>query len=97
MENWTLDDWLNDLDNCVKRGFYFETQNKIYFEISGHNAGLLRDQIKKAADEIERLRKYERVVRFIASDYIELSYEKVQWQRDDWRKRCNRVMAEESE
>jgi hypothetical protein len=49
MENWTLDDWLNDLDNCVKRG--------LYFEISGHSAGLLRDQIKKAADEIERLRK----------------------------------------
>ena len=48
MENWTLDDWLNDLDNCVKRG--------LYFEISGHSAGLLRDQIKKAADEIERLR-----------------------------------------
>ena len=47
MENWTLDDWLNDLDNCVKRG--------LYFEISGHSAGLLRDQIKKAADEIERL------------------------------------------
>ena len=49
MENWTLDDWLNDLDNCVKRG--------LYFEISGHSAGLLRDQIKKAADEIERLEK----------------------------------------
>jgi hypothetical protein len=49
MENWTLDDWLNDLDNCVKRG--------LYFEISGHSAGLLRDQIKKAADEIEQLRK----------------------------------------
>ena len=49
MENWTLDDWLNDLDNCVKRG--------LYFEISGHSAGLLRDQIKKAAGEIERLQK----------------------------------------
>ena len=49
MENWTLDDWLNDLDNCVKRG--------LYFEISGHSAGLLRDQIKKAAGEIERLRE----------------------------------------
>ena len=49
MENWTLDDWLNDLDNCVKRG--------LYFEISGQSAGLLRDQIKKAANEIEQLRK----------------------------------------
>ena len=48
MENWTLDDWLNDLDNCAKQG--------LYFEISGQSAGFLRDQIKKAADEIERLR-----------------------------------------
>ena len=47
MENWTLDDWLNDLDNCVKRG--------LYFEISGHSAGLLRDQIKKTADERRRV------------------------------------------
>jgi hypothetical protein len=53
MENWTLDDWLNDLDNCVKRG--------LYFEISGHSAGLLRDQIKKGADEIERLRRENKV------------------------------------
>ena len=48
MKNWTLDEWLNDLDDCAKQG--------LYFKISDHNAGLLRDQIKKAADEIERLR-----------------------------------------
>jgi hypothetical protein len=44
--------------------------------------------------EIDRLRKYEDTVRFIASDYIELSYEKAQWQRDDWRKRCAKTIAE---
>lgn len=49
----------------------------------------------KAADEIERLRKYEALVRFIANDYHELSYEKVQWQRDDWKKRCEKLIAED--
>jgi len=44
--------------------------------------------------EIERLKKYESVVQFIANDYVELSYEKAQWQRDDWRKRCVKTIAE---
>jgi hypothetical protein len=49
MEHWTLDDWLYDLDNCAKQG--------LYFEIGGYSAGLLRDQIKKATGEIEKLRE----------------------------------------
>jgi hypothetical protein len=32
----------------------------------------------ESADEIERLRKYERLVQFIATDYVELSHDKVQ-------------------
>lgn len=44
--------------------------------------------------EIMRLKKYEDTVRFIASDYLELSYDKAQWQRDDWRKRCRKTIAE---
>jgi hypothetical protein len=43
--------------------------------------------------EIERLRQYESTVKFIANDYVELSYEKAQWQRDDWWKRCNKTIA----
>jgi wyosine [tRNA(Phe)-imidazoG37] synthetase (radical SAM superfamily) len=50
------------------------------------------DLMEKAADEIEKLTKErdeaEAVVRFIASDYLELSHHKVEWQRNDWRKRC---------
>ena len=44
--------------------------------------------------EIDRLRKYEDTVHYIANDYIELSYDKAQWQRDDWRKRCVKTIAE---
>ena len=44
--------------------------------------------------EIKRLQQYESMVHYIANDYIELSYEKAQWQRDDWRKRCRKTIAE---
>jgi len=44
--------------------------------------------------EIKRLQKYESMVHYIASDYIELSYDKAQWQRDDWLKRCKKTIAE---
>jgi len=30
-------------------------------------------------------------VQFVATDYHELSYEKAQWQRDDWKKRAKRI------
>jgi len=45
-------------------------------------------------DEIERLNKFKDLVTFIRNDYIELSYEKAQWQRDDWKKRCVRALEE---
>jgi hypothetical protein len=48
-----------------------------------------------AHKEIERLRKYEELVRFIANDYHELSFEKAQWQRDDWKKRCWKLIQED--
>ena len=47
-------------------------------------------------DEIERLKKYEALVWFIASDYYELSHDKAKWQRDDWLKRCRRLIEEEN-
>lgn len=28
------------------------------------------------------------LIEYIAKDYIEFSYDKIQWQRDDWRKAC---------
>jgi len=56
--------------------------------------GIHEDLLYEAADEIERLREYRSVVRFIANDYYELSYDKIKWQRDDWRKRCQKVIEE---
>lgn len=47
-------------------------------------------------NEIERLKKYEELVQFIANDYHELSYEKAQWQRDDWKKRCKKLIEEDN-
>ena len=38
--------------------------------------------------EIERLQRYEKLVKFIVNDYHELSHDKAKWQRDDWKKRC---------
>jgi hypothetical protein len=34
------------------------------------------------------------MVHYIANDYIELSYDKAQCQRDDWLKRCCKTIAE---
>ena len=45
--------------------------------------------------EIARLQQYESMVHYIANDYIELSYEKAQCQRDDWLKRCRKTIAED--
>lgn len=50
--------------------------------------------IKMAIDEITRLQKYRQLVMFIANDYTELSHEKAQWQRDDWKKRCVKLQEE---
>ena len=56
------------------------------------DAMLVAKQLEK---EVERLQKYEELVKFIADDYIELSYEKAQWQRNDWRKRCEKLIKSE--
>jgi hypothetical protein len=47
-------------------------------------------------DELNRLEKYEKLVHFIADDYHELSFEKAQWQRDDWKKRCKKLIEEDN-
>lgn len=58
------------------------------------DAMLVAKQLEK---EVERLQKYEELVKFIADDYIELSYDKAQWQRNDWRKRCEKLVRSEYE
>lgn len=45
--------------------------------------------------EVERLKKYEKLVQFIANDYHELSHDKAKWQRDDWKKRCKKLIEED--
>jgi hypothetical protein len=46
--------------------------------------------------ELNSLQKYKDLVYFIANDYHELSFEKAQWQRDDWKKRCWKLIQDES-
>ena len=62
-------------------------------ELANHMA--VRDLIIDARDEIKRLEKYENLVKFILSDYHELSHDKVLWQRDDWKKRCRKLVEED--
>ena len=52
------------------------------------------DRVEKLEAEVKRLQQYESMVHYIANDYIELSYEKAQCQRDDWLKRCRKTIAE---
>lgn len=51
--------------------------------------------METASEEIVRLKRYEELVRFIADDYHELSYEKALWQRDDWKRRCRKLIEED--
>ena len=53
----------------------------------------MKQTIADKEAEIARLKQYESTVHFIANDYIELSYEKAQCQRDDWYKRCNKTIT----
>ena len=54
----------------------------------------MKQTIADKEAEIARLEQYESTVQFIANDYIELSYDKAQWQRDDWLKRCKKIITE---
>ena len=47
--------------------------------------------------ENERMREYQELIWFIANDYYELSYDKIKWQRDDWRKRCRKLIEEDND
>lgn len=51
----------------------------------------------KAAEEIRRLRKYEKMVQYIANDYWELSHDKIKWIYTDYKKRCRKLIEEDNE
>ena len=53
--------------------------------------------VSKQEKEINRLQKYKKLVQFIANDYHELSYDKAMWQRDDWQKRCRKLIEEDND
>ena len=53
--------------------------------------------LREAADEIKRLSKYETTVRRIAWDYIELSYDKVYNQRDEYIRWCRATIQEDKD
>ena len=55
--------------------------------------GLLIDA-RTRIEELEQLEKFKKLVEFIANDYHELSHDKAQWQRDDWKKRCKKLIEE---
>jgi DNA-binding transcriptional MerR regulator len=50
------------------------------------------EQAFDALHEVEKLKSAKNLCVFIATDYIELSFEKAQWQRDDWHKRCKKLV-----
>lgn len=54
----------------------------------------MKQTISDKEADIERLEQYESMIYYIVNDYIELSYEKAQWQRDDWLKRCKKIITE---
>ena len=96
-----------DYEFGMEMSFIVTTADMLEIAASGGNGseyvdivGLMENAAKELREkdaEIERLREYERLVKFIANDYIELSYEKAQCQRDDWKKRCIALQQKESE
>jgi len=54
----------------------------------------MEEEIVAIRKKIAKLEQYRDLVWFIANDSYELSYEKAQQQRDDWRKRCQRLLKE---
>jgi len=54
----------------------------------------MEEEISAIREKIAKLEQYRDLVQYIANDYLELSYEKAQQQRDDWRKRCQRLLKE---
>ena len=65
-----------------------ETREPLFSGVFGHATV---EELKEAADEIERLR---RALHIIANDYVELSHDKVRWQRDDHIKTARKALEE---
>lgn len=57
--------------------------------------GQAAKELREMDAEIERLRKYESIVKRIANDWVELSHDKILLQRDDYRRWCSEAIAED--
>ena len=85
------------MDDIVER---LKSQDELYHQ---PNFGWEIDENKieplcmDAVAEIERLRKYEQLVQFIANDYWELSHDKIKWVYTDYKKRCRKLIEEDNE
>lgn len=55
------------------------------------------DEITRLREENEKLRRYENLIKYIASEYHELSWEKVISQRDHWKKECKKLIEEDND
>lgn len=55
----------------------------------------IQNSIEIIKKELKRLSQYEQLVYFIANDYTELSYEKIEWQRNDWCKRARKLIEQD--
>lgn len=50
--------------------------------------------VAEAADELERLQKYRDMVLYIARDSVELSWDKIELQRNEYQDRCRKLRDE---
>lgn len=51
----------------------------------------------KAAEEVRRLRRYEKLVQYIASDYWELSHDKIKWLYTEYKTKCRELVQEDAQ
>ncbi len=56
---------------------------------------LIRERLD-AADEITRLRRYEKLVEYIASDYWELSHDKIRWLYTEYKEKSRKLIQEDA-
>ena len=50
-----------------------------------------KEDVDVVVNYINQLTEMKKVVEWIASDYVELSHDKVRWQRDEYIKKCKEV------
>ena len=53
------------------------------------------DEIVKLKKEILRLERYEKLVQYIASDYWELSYDKIRWLYTEYKTKSRGLIEED--